>query len=243
MGATTSKASPGKDLSARADASRDMEEAMAKCNDALRYLNTSVSVLGTKRNKARQSALEAFRRGDKAEAAELLRKADLAAADLQTMRRRQGAIERQRSVIEQQQLNTMLTGVLVETSAALHAANVMSAAETGKHPADAVQEAHEKLEEVADLQAEIETSHFDFDPFEPRLADADTKDPDYSRELERLAAMDEQDKKAPEPPKPAKPPKKPPILAEPKDLPSVPTVPIQPTSHQNSAAQEAAHLI
>lgn len=242
-----------------AQAAAGMTEAMKKCNSALQYLNTSASVLTTKRNKATDQAKEAFRSGNTQEAVALIRKANIAESDLQTIRRRQLAIERQRSMIEQQQLNTMLTGVLVETSAALHEAQSSAPQDS----ADAVYQACSQLEEVADRQAELESSHLEFNDIAARTAAAEpppqqllhepgeTSDKlggnsDCAAEVRQLQALI-----ATEPPKPKpkdpQPPQQPPAAAAP-ILPSVPAENITKATPEAAVAGEkdtrtAAHLI
>jgi len=157
MGASSSSESPK-----QRGITEAVDKAMAKCNSTLQYLNTSSSVLATKRDKARTAAVGAFRRGDKMEAVELLRKAQIAASDLQNIRQQQLAIEQQRSMIEQQQRNTRLTELLVETSAALHSANAASGGGATEHPADIIHQASEQMEAVYDAQAEVAMSHREF---------------------------------------------------------------------------------
>ena len=191
MGASDSKAKSAP-LSPGAAVAAEMQSAMVKCNKALQYLDTSATMLATKRNKARETAIAAYRQADHLEAIELLRKADLAESDLQTIRKRQMAIERQKSMIEQQQLNTMLTSVLVDTSAALHAANMGA----GESSAEVVHLASRQMEEVADAQADIADSHVEFDDACAAAAVgfgcSDALDSSKASELERLAAMSEQ---------------------------------------------------
>ena len=84
----------------------------------------------------------------------------------------------------------MLTSVLVETSAALHSANVKAAASTsGQHPAEVVQAACEQMEEVADYQAEILGSHLDFDDAAQAAAVAASGGEDMSGDTDALARL------------------------------------------------------
>lgn len=263
MGAANSS-NPGSNVKGSgpgAQAAAKMEQAMAKCNSALMVLNTSASVLTTKRNKAKTAAVEAFKRKETSEAASLMRKANLAEADLQTIRRRQIAIERQRSMIEQQQLNTMLTGVLVETSAALHTANT-TGTPAGETPANALYMACDQLEEVADAQAEIEHSHADFEEVAARSApstlfitderniasaEAAGVQAEYAAELAQLQILADAPPATPRPPTaPTAPP------AEIQTLPKVPSVsPAPPAAITTKPAKPAkpntaavnAHLI
>ena len=238
-------------------AASGMENAMKQCNSALQYLNTSVQMLTTKRNTARSAAVAAYNRNDTAEAVDLLRKADIAEADLQTIRRRQLAIERQRSMIEQQQLNTMLTTVLVETSAALHSANMGASVDGGSAAAERVQQATEQMEEVADCQAELADVHLEFDDVARRGVEnaAAALQPDDSnddaadghvQELEQLALMsrrEAQKKDIKQPKDDASPP--PPADALTDVLPDAPTggLPSAPPTESKSAVSVAAVLI
>ena len=223
----------------KTEAAAKLEDAMTRCNSALQYLTMSASVLTSKRNSAKTEAVKAFTSGNKDEAVALMRKANLAENDLQTIRTRQLAIERQRGLIEKQQLNTMLTSVLVETSAALHSANSVEAV-NGEHPADAIHIACEQLEEVADIQAEIQNSHSDFDGIAAASSFAATQliteemkhgyaDDDFElQQLKALAIAAAEKKGTPETnsPKP-KPPSKP-DLEVCTDLPTPPPFPILP---------------
>lgn len=194
-----------------------IEEAMSKCNSALLKLNMSVSMLSTKRNTARVDSVAAYKRNDRVLAVELLKQADAHDAELKVLRGQLQAVEQQRSLIEQQQRNTMLTQVLVDTSAALHTAHATAAP---GQSAEVVQAACDQMEEVADAQAEVLNSHLDFGEATKRAAESLTSPEDdleesFSDELARLEAM-----LANEPVRVEAPKRKPP---PPEAMPSVPS--------------------
>lgn len=168
----------------------DIENAMKKCTGALLKLKTSVSVLETKRNAAKRAAVAAFKRKDKSLAVQELRSADLAESEIQVLRGQLAAVEQQRALIEQQQRNTMLTRVLVDTSAALR--NASTASGSDYKSVEAVQTACDQMEEVADMQAEVTTSHLDFGDVSRRIGapvTATLADDDFEGDLERLEAL------------------------------------------------------
>ena len=243
MGVSESKAAAAP-MTPSAAAAVEMQTAMKKCHTALQYLDTSAKVLTTKRNASRTLAVAAFKRGDKGEAVELLRKADISESDLQTIRRRQVAIERQKSMIEQQQLNTMLTSVLVETSAALHSANTSAAASSaGVHPAERIQAACEQMEEVADYQAEIIGSHMEFDDAARTAALAASVGTDVMDESDDASALARLLAMANESPVDALPAEKPTTDSKPKapppQLPAVPDTAVTATTSVQTKAVAA----
>ena len=152
MGNETSRGKP----KAKEEAAAAMDAAMLKCNASLQQLKASASVLKAKHDSYKTKAAEAFATGSKAEALTLMKVADRARADWLTIVKRQETIETQKTMIQQQQLNTMLTGVLLETSQALQKAQMTSAG--GKDDLDAVEEETDRMADIFARQQEVISS-------------------------------------------------------------------------------------
>jgi len=182
MGNSDSKTSGAKDKVSTA-----MSAAIRRCDDSLKYLKTSANVLKQKQRVAEKEATAAYNRGDHQAGVMLLKRADRAAADIAVLIRRQEAIETQRGMIEQQQLNAMLTDVLVQTSAALQTAQAAGDREQGG--AEVVDEANDRMMEIFDRQQEMIEAQTSFSVPVANVTEQPDHDPETAAVLARLESM------------------------------------------------------
>lgn len=146
MGNTTSNASGN----GRQKTEAGVAAALEKCQSTLTMLDHSIATLAKREASHWASAAAARDRGDTNTALDFSRRAAQAAADVKSVRARHQAIERQKTMIEQQQLNMMLTGVLVTTSQVLQSTQTQMAGAT-----DAVDDSNDVYHAIYDEMIEI----------------------------------------------------------------------------------------
>lgn len=146
MGNATSTPSGG----SRKKTEAGVAAALEKCQSTLAMLDHSIATLAKRESSHWASAAAARDRGDISTALDFSRRAAQAAADVKSVRARHQAIERQKTMIEQQQLNMMLTGVLVTTSQVLQNTQTQMAGAT-----DAVDDSNDVYHAIYDEMIEI----------------------------------------------------------------------------------------
>ena len=150
MGNATSNQTKGSD--------DGVAQALIRCEKTLGLLKHSISTLTRKEADHWAEASAARKRRDNMTAASMTRSAIQAARDLKAVRARHAAIERQKSMIQQQQLNMLLTGVLVETSKVLRStqSQMEGATSAVDESADVYHDIFDQMSEIGESMAATE---------------------------------------------------------------------------------------
>lgn len=156
----------------RASADAGVTQALQRCDATLEMLSHSMTTLTKQEAEHWDQAAAARDSRDIATAASLVRAAQQVARDRSAVRSRYTAIERQRSMLHQQQMNMVLTGVLVDTSKVMKRTQARMGAATASvdSSADVFTDIYDQMTEIGEAMDNHSRTDEDYEANEATTA-------------------------------------------------------------------------